>query len=208
MKTYTMPNIQQDRRLSGAQKWLLSAVFACMMVFVMAPGAQAEDDVTALGPKVGEVIPHKIDAPTQHGKVATFEELAGEKGLILLFVRSVDWCPYCKAQVEDWNNNRKLFEDLGYQLAVISYDSSEAAKKFADRKSIELSLLSDSNSEIIKGFGILNEQVPEDSNFYGIPHPFIYVVAPDKKITHRFTEQSYADRPAVKMVHDALKGAE
>ena len=42
------------------------------------------------GPDVGERIP-AFSAPDQNGKKQTFETLKGENGMMLVFVRSVDW---------------------------------------------------------------------------------------------------------------------
>lgn len=42
------------------------------------------------GPAVGEKIP-ALEARDQTGKVRTFKDLRGDKGLLLLFHRSADW---------------------------------------------------------------------------------------------------------------------
>lgn len=47
------------------------------------------------GIQVGEKIP-PFAAPDQFGHPQTFESLRGKHGLLLLFSRSADWCPYCK----------------------------------------------------------------------------------------------------------------
>ncbi len=43
------------------------------------------------GPKVGETIPHRLNATDQRGQTVNFSSMAGKKGLILLFTRSLDW---------------------------------------------------------------------------------------------------------------------
>ena len=53
-----------------------------------------------MGLSVGAAIP-EISGTTQTGAPATFDQLKGEKGLVLAFVRSADWCPFCKAQLKD-----------------------------------------------------------------------------------------------------------
>ena len=35
------------------------------------------------------------------GTTQTFEALAGTRGTVVAFVRSADWCPYCKKQLTD-----------------------------------------------------------------------------------------------------------
>jgi len=43
-----------------------------------------------VGPAVGETIP-AFQAPDQDGRVRSFADLRGPKGLVLLFFRSADW---------------------------------------------------------------------------------------------------------------------
>jgi peroxiredoxin len=43
-----------------------------------------------VGPAVGEKIP-SFQAADQEGRVRTFADLRGPKGLVLLFFRSADW---------------------------------------------------------------------------------------------------------------------
>ena len=62
-----------------------------------------------------------------------------------------------------------MIHEQGLGLAAISYDSVAALKNFADRKHITYPLLSDSDSKIIRAFGILNETVPADS--MALRHP-------------------------------------
>ena len=47
-------------------------------------------------------------------------------------------------------------EKHGLGLAVISYDSVPILKNFAERKNITYPLISDTDSRIIRAFGILN----------------------------------------------------
>ena len=45
-------------------------------------------------------------------------------------------------------------------------------KNFAERKGLDYPLLSDPGSQIIRAFGILNDNVPKDQPmYYGIPFP-------------------------------------
>jgi len=48
------------------------------------------DQGVKTGPAVGEKIP-AFQAVDQHGKLRSFNDLKGPRGLVLLFVRSADW---------------------------------------------------------------------------------------------------------------------
>ncbi len=67
-----------------------------------------------------------------------------------------------------------------------------------------MTLLSDSESDIIKAFDVLNENFSEGSPGYGIPHPIIFVSDTKGVIIHRFSETNYTSRPNVDLVLGAI----
>jgi len=143
------------------------------------------------GIQVGEKIP-SIAAPDQFGHPQTFESLRGKHGLLLLFSRSADWCPYCKRHLVQLQQAKAEYEAKGVHVASITYDSEGILKSFADRKGITYPMLSDTDSRIIRAFGILN---PEGKGFAaGIPYPGIYYISPDGVVQKRFFESQYSDR--------------
>ena len=79
------------------------AAVAAVAFMLASLGAVEANDAVDKGPKVGETVPYPIEALDQTGMAQTFDTLKGDNGLILLFNRSVDWCPYCQNQVIDWN---------------------------------------------------------------------------------------------------------
>ncbi len=82
----------------------------------------------------------------------------------------------------------------GLGLAAISYDSLPVLKAFAERQHITYPLLSDTDSKIIREFGILNEETPKGTPFFGIPYPGIYIVDPKGVITGKYFETNYQER--------------
>ncbi|MEQ8194360.1 MAG: hypothetical protein RIB59_07710, partial [Rhodospirillales bacterium] len=67
--------------------FLIPALFA--LAFLIVGDAQAADALKQ-GPKVGEAIPHQLTATDQNGQQRNFGSLKRERGLILLFTRSLD----------------------------------------------------------------------------------------------------------------------
>jgi peroxiredoxin len=68
----------------------------------------------------------------------------------------------------------------GVNAASITYDSREVLEAFGTAYNIEFPLLSDVGSKVIRAFGILNTNVPEDHKMmYGMPFPGDYLIAPD-----------------------------
>ena len=147
--------------------------------------------------KIGEKIPHQLDLVNHRGESVSFESLKGEKGLVVFFVRSADWCPFCKNQMMDFGKYYMSFKDIGYEVVSVSYDPVSVLKRFADNKAIPYPMLSDTKSESIKAFGIRNKKYKKASRFYGIPNPAVYVIGADGIVTHMFSEGGYQSRPPI-----------
>ncbi len=165
------------------------------LTFAALPLLAAESEHPALntGPEVGDEIP-PFEVADSGDKPQTFESLRGPKGLLLLFTRSADWCPFCKGHLMQLERQREAFESRGYRIAALTYDSPEVLRHFADRVGIGYPLLSDPDSGVIRAFGILNETVPESHPFYGIPNPGQYLIGPEGIVEAKFFEEKYSDR--------------
>lgn len=161
---------------------------------------------TPLG--VGDTIPADFKALDSLEREATFASLKGDKGLVMLFTRSADWCQYCKTQLKEWNAQTETLKAAGYGLAAISYDTPATLAKFEADNKLSYMLLSDGNSTAIKSFGIRNEKFDEGSRFYGIPNPVIYVFDAAGKITHAYREESYKDRPSIESIMANIAAAD
>jgi len=79
-------------------------------------------------------------------------------------------------------------------VAAISRDTAGILRHFAERKGADYPLLADPDSEAIRAFGILNESVPEDHEFYGIPHPGQYLIDENGVVQAKFFETDYTER--------------
>ena len=153
--------------------------------------AQSKNSKT--GPEVGSRIP-PIDALDQTGKRQTFESLRGPQGMLLVFTRSADWCPYCKSQMVDLNQQLASFRKQGLTVATITYDSAAILKHFAERQQIKYAMLSDPESKIIRAFGIFNENTEKGTRGYGIPYPGVYVLDEKGVVKSKYFEDDYTER--------------
>ena len=88
----------------------------------------------------------------------------------------------------------KQFAVRGLNLAVITYDTVAVLKHFADRKGIHYPLLSDEGSKVIREFGILNETIAPENQFYGVPFPGTYVVDEKGMVKSKHFEADYRER--------------
>ena len=176
-----------------------TTLFTFLLFMIAAPMVHAADALT-----VGDNLPERFKAYTEAGKEKNYDSITGERGAVILFVRSADWCFYCKRQLRSWNERAEEFRSLGYNVVSLSYDDGKTLARFRESNSISFPMLTDQGSEMIKAFGILNKNLEEASRFYGVPHPAIYVVSPEGKITHLFKGEGFKERPHIENVYDAL----
>ena len=140
----------------------------------------------------------------QNGKRQDFQTITGKNGLVLLFSRSLRWCVFCKGEALDWNARVEELTSLGYEVAILTYDKVDDLKRFAVRRNISYTLLSDPESEVIRAFELVNEQYRPGSFAHGVPHPAIFVIDPDGVVTHRFAEETYSSRTEIDFVLKSL----
>ncbi len=177
------------------------------LLFTVTAHAQSPAE---LGPDVGTSIPFEFSLKDHTGTPQTLATLSGEKGVLLFYTRSLDWCPFCATQMIEVIEQAESFESMGYGVASVSYDSPAKLAQFANAQGERIALLSDENSSTIKALGILNDQVSESSSLYGFPHPIVFAVRPDGTIAAKFFEQDYRRRPPLDAIIadlEALDGA-
>ena len=63
----------------------------CLMLIVALPAGGAAADTPEKGPNAGMAIPHDLSARDQSGQQRNFKSLARERGLVVLFSRSLSW---------------------------------------------------------------------------------------------------------------------
>ncbi|MEO1241273.1 MAG: peroxiredoxin family protein [Pseudomonadota bacterium] len=195
----------------------LAAVAAAVTLWAPANAEEpmAKEIMSAgLGPEIGAAIPHDLNIADSNGEQKDFDALTGENGMALFFIRSVDWCPYCKAQAIEVDVRAREFEDRGLSVVFLSYDEPMKQQEFIERRNIKSVVLSDTQSEVIKSFGLLNENYERDSRAYGVPHPAVFIVNNDKTVAAKLYEEdfltnakSYRNRPAVDLILDAVDEA-
>lgn len=139
------------------------------------------------------------------GKEQTIKQLTGEKGLILIFFRSADWCPFCKKHLIEINQWQDKLNKIGYKFAGVSYDSIEILKTFSDKQQLKYPLLADQNNQTMKDYKVLHQDYKPDSNKYGIPYPGVVIVDNSGKITYKYFYQGYKDRVNLQELYDNLK---
>ena len=176
----------------------IGLILSLMILFIGAPSviAAAED----LGPPVGTKAPDIGTRLDQSGKPRTLADVTGRNGLVLMFFRSADWCPYCQAQLIDVNSGVSEIEKRGYHVAALSYDLPEILEAFTVKRHIAFTFLSDPKSEVIDSYKLRDPQYPPGSRAYGVPRPIIFFFDTKGVITAKLYEESFKVRPPVTAV--------
>lgn len=157
------------------------------------------------GPAVGSRVP-PISARDLAGKPVTVAGLSDRNGVVLVFVRSAKWCPYCQKQLIDLKAAKAPLAERGYRLVALSYDSPEVLTRFAEQREIPYAFLSDTGSATIDAFKLRDPQYKPESFAYGVPVPAIFVISPRGVVQAKLAEEGYKTRPPVDVVLAAVDG--
>ena len=82
----------------------------------------------------------------------------------------------------------------------MSYDSPETLAGFAEKNGLTYTMVSDADSEVIRAYGLLNEEMREGSKYWGIPHPAVVFVRTDGTVGAVLREEGYEKRPEVEAI--------
>lgn len=154
-------------------------------------------------PMVGDKAP-SITVIDKNRKTVNIDDLTADKGLIILFFRSADWCPFCKKHLVELQGYADKFKALGYGVAAISYDDIEILKSFTEEHNLSYPLLSDQLAATVKAYGVLNKDYAMGDDNYGIPYPGVVVINPDGKIDHKYFFKGYRKRVKFVELYDQL----
>lgn len=158
----------------------------------------------APGVGIGQKIPHLLNIPDNRGRIRHFNELRGRNGMVLFFIRSAVWCPYCIFQLRNISERGAIVEDSGYNIVVLSYDSIRKLSIFAKEQNFPYPLLSDKGSVVIQSFGLLNDNYQPGTTYYGVPYPAAFIINDEGLILHKFYSSEPKDRPTMQEIADIL----
>lgn len=174
-----------------------------LSLLITANNAFSAQETLSVGPNVGSKAP-MLSTVNVQGDSQSIKQLSGDKGLVILFFRSADWCPFCKKHLVELNEQAEKFKALGYGLAGVSYDKTEILQNFAKQQKISYPLLSDQKAKTVLAYGILNTQYAIGDDNYGIPYPGVVVINKQGKVTHKHFFEGYKKRVKFTELHHQL----
>ena len=173
----------------GGLLLLVAAAAAWLLGPVMFPAKSLN-----VGIAVGARAPVEMALADSNGQPTTLGAQMGAQGMVVMMVRSADWCPFCKAQLLRTEKIRGAIAGQGYGLASVSYDQPEKLAAFAQAKGIGFAMLSDRGSKLIDALGLRDPQYGPDSYASGVPHPTVLVLAKDGTVKAKFVDSDYRSR--------------
>jgi peroxiredoxin len=178
--------------------WLLAAALLAAHVEAAEEAPPAE-----IGLRIGERAPN-FTLQDQNSREVSLESLLKKGPVAVVFIRSADWCRFCKFELIHLQRNLKQFKAAGAQVVSISYDSTSALKKFADSREITLPLLSDVGSKTIDAYGV-RDNTPSAKPGFAAHATFVL----DQKgiVRAKLLEVIYQEQPGVGFLLNALKAA-
>jgi peroxiredoxin len=153
------------------------------------------------GPAVGSIAP-PVDLQDQTGLRRSFDDLVGERGLLLVFIRSAHWCSYCRNQLGELNLAAARLNATGVRIASVSPDSVVRLREFWDNNRVTFPMLSDPDGDVIKAYGLLNSEIPEGGRVQGsnIPFPGQLLLGPDRTVLAKEFTGDLRHRPSGAML--------
>lgn len=76
--------------------------------------------------------------------------------------------------------------------------------RFSRRGKIKFPVLSDEKSEVIRAFGVFNDNYAPNSYAHGVAVPIIVVLGADGAVTHRFSTADYTERTDIDSIVSVL----
>ena len=172
-----------------------------------------------IGLAKGTSVPN-VTAKSVDGSDVTLKSLLGGDHVLLTFYRGA-WCPFCTFQVRELQKNDENFKKLGVKNVLVSVDKPEVRKKTAMDRQLTMTLLSDPDLELHKGFKLLNKMedgmvgklkgmgmdIPAHSgkSHNTVAHPATFLISPKGEILFAHAEVDYKSRPSAEQLLGEIK---
>lgn len=87
---------------------------------------------------------------------------------LVLYFYPKDNTPGCTTEAIEFTNLKRNFEKLGTTIIGVSRDSEESHKRFIEKHNLGITIVSDTNQELIKLFDVLKLKKRFGKEYYGV----------------------------------------
>ena len=171
---------------------LVSLLLTASLPAADMPAPPAAPPAEPPGLKVGEKAAD-FTLKNSAGEEVALQALLKKGNVALVFVRSADWCPFCRRQLQDLQKNLPDIAATGVQLVALSYDSPPTLAAAATKLGLTFPLLSDTGSKVIDAYGIRNHEAKGRGE--GVPHPVVFILDRQGVIRVKLLRDGYRERP-------------
>ena len=158
------------------------------------------------GLKVGQTVPFHVKVDSSTGKT-TLEQVLKDGPAVLLFIRSVEWCADCQAELKRVNGIVGDLAKKGFNLFAISYDKRGQLEKFSKNQNIKFELLSDPTSALIDAFDLRDPQFTE-GRAAGVPIATVMVLNDQGVIKAKTVSGDHDVRPTIEQIWDMINSVD
>lgn len=188
---------------------LIQFILILMMLFSSCTGSDVPESAEDVNPlEVDETIP-RVNLVNSSGQETDLRNLISEKPALLIFYRG-GWCPYCNAHLSKLVEIEEELYNLGIQIIAISPDQPSYLNESTEEHELGYRLLSDSNMDAAKKFGLAYKVDPETVTRYKennmdiaarsgndhslLPVPAAFLIDTDGIIHYRYFNPDYKVR--------------
>jgi thioredoxin-dependent peroxiredoxin len=125
--------------------------------------------------------------PDQEGNDVTLSELRGSS-VVLYFYPRAD-TPGCTTQAQGVRDRHGDYERAGARVLGVSPDPVDAVAKFADKYSLDFTLLADEDHAVADLYGVWGEKSMYGKKFWGVTRA-TFLIDPDGKVARVFPKVS------------------
>lgn len=108
----------------------------------------------------------KFELADANGKLVKSSDFKGKKHVIYFYPK--DFTPGCTIEADEFSKEYKKFQKHGIEIIGISTDDVESHKKFVDKMGIPYVLLSDTEKDVSKKFGVWGKKQFMGREYMGI----------------------------------------
>ncbi len=131
-------------------------------------------------PAVGQPAPD-FSTPDQNDNSVSLNDFNGQWLVIYFYPK--DDTPGCTTEAKDFTELQSEFSQLGAKIVGVSPDSGKAHCKFIDKHSLNITLLSDPEHQLIEAYGAWRLKKFMGKEYMGVARS-TFLISPDKKIAY------------------------
>ncbi len=151
-------------------------------------------------------------APNGESEVA-LSTLLKDGPVVVTFFRG-SWCPYCRDELSDIQDNLEKFDKLNTKVIAISPEISEDGSAMAEKLDLGFFVAHDENNELARSLGLTFKldaktikkyreykiDVPESNGTmkWELPIPATYIIDQDSTVRFVFDDENYSKRVSAK----------